>query len=78
MSIIEQSGLVFTVKVAEVEWSTPSIPAAVFPLINALIITVDPVDEVAFDLRILIVVPDVVAHMAALVESQAKLMVHVV
>jgi hypothetical protein len=66
-----------TVKVAEVEWSAPRVPAAVFPFIYALITTAAPVAEVALEVRIFIPVPEVVAHMSAFAESHAKLMVQV-
>ena len=67
-----------TVKVAEVEWSAPLVPAAVFPFIYASIRTSAPVADVAAEVRIFIPVPEVVAHMSAFAELHAKLMVQVV
>lgn len=67
-----------TVKVAEVEWSAPLVPAAVFPFIYASIMTSAPVADVAIEVRIFIPVPEVVAHISAFAELHAKLMVQVV
>lgn len=67
-----------TVKVAEVEWSAPLVPAAVFPFIYASIRTSAPVAAVAIEVAIFIPVPEVVAHMSEFAELHAKLMVQVV